>query len=62
MPFGSALQRFCPRLIHLALDFCSIVNASIMQVALSFPDIVNVDYLSFVNLVREDSGLQKPNH
>lgn len=34
------LQRFCPHLMHLALDFYSVVDVSIMQVALSFPVMV----------------------
>lgn len=59
---GSVLQRFCPCLMHLTLDLCSVVDVSIMQEALSFPHAVNVKYLSFVYLVRENSGLEKPNH
>lgn len=33
---------FCPCLMHLALDFCSVVNVSIILEALSLPDMVNV--------------------
>lgn len=59
---GSVLQRFCPCLMHLTLDLCSVVDVSIMQEALAFPHAVNIKYLSFVYLVRENSGLEKPNH
>lgn len=41
MPAGSALQRSRPRLMHLALDFCPIVDVSIMQKAPSFPDVIH---------------------
>lgn len=56
------LRGVCPHLMHLALDFCSIVHVSIRQVALSFPEMVNVKYLPFVYPVRENSGSEKPNH
>lgn len=36
----SVLQRVCPHLLHLALDFYSVVDVSITQVALSFPVMV----------------------
>lgn len=48
--------------MHLTLDLCSVVDVSIMQEALAFPHAVNIKYLSFVYLVRENSGLEKPNH
>lgn len=57
---GSALQRCCPCLMHLAFDFCSVVNVSIIPEALSFPDMVNVEICPFVYLARENSDLQKP--
>lgn len=36
----SVLQRFCPHLMHLALDFYSVVDVSITQVTFSFPVMV----------------------
>lgn len=36
----SVLQRVCLHLMHLALDFYSVVDVSITQVALSFPVMV----------------------
>lgn len=36
----SVLQRFCPHLTHLALNFYSVVDVSITQVTLSFPVMV----------------------
>lgn len=48
--------------MHLALDFFSVVSVRTMQVALSFSNMVNVKYLSFVYLVGENSGSEKPSH